>query len=375
LNVKSISSEKTKYVLPAYALNVSSTYLLQVSVRDPREADLKFVSIGILTVVVAPLPLVPVITPNRAVIQYRLGDAPIVLQALNSYDPNVQRRYSEPELQSLFEFSWQCLTVNSDYLSAQGGYLSNQELLNYWLVNDATTYSQFSPCTLNISLSSPSPLEVLVSSTNMTSVDNTSLMILTMRESPSSAALAKQSSVAIQINVIPAEAPMITIETLPSTVSNVNVQNRLILSGSVLTKSTCIASWSLLDNPTFHVADITASPSFVKQINPNVPTPVILVIKSNAFPSEVASYTLALSCGDSVSKIVVTTNGPPTGGIFTIVPTEGQELNTLFSLNANQWNDADLPLSYQFGYYPSSSKSHGVVICILYASIRKYCNF
>jgi hypothetical protein len=282
-----------------------------------------------MNVEVVSVPLVPVITPNRAVIQYRLGDDPVLLQALNSYDPNVQRRYSEAEFQSLFEFSWQCWTLNPDSLSVHGSYMSNQDLLNYRLSRNGTFDSLFSPCILNIS---SSLMQIFVSSSNISSVGSTTVVILIMTEKLPF--FARQSSVAAQINVIPSEAPLITIETT-TVVSNVNVQNKLILVGSILSKSTCNATWSLiLDNSSFQVADLTASRSFIKRINPNVPTTVTLVIKSNAFLSEVGSYTFALSCGDSSSKLMVTTNGSPTGGIFTIVPTEGQELNTLFFIDS-----------------------------------------
>jgi hypothetical protein len=249
--------------------------------------------------------------------------------------------------------------VKNDFISSQGGYVSNEKLLDVWLSSNSTSDMIFAPCTLNVSSYSNS-LQVMVSATKMTSVGSINVVILTMRDK--SSFITRQSSVAVQIILIPPQAPMVTMETSFSDVTKVNVQNKFILTGSIFTTSTCIASWSLLDNLLLQVSDIAASPSFIKTVNPNVRTAVTLVIKSNGFPSEDASYTFALSCDDSSARLLVTTNGPPTGGSFIIAPNDGQELSTLFVMSANQWNDADLPLSYQFGYYSSNSMRVEMVV-------------
>jgi len=53
----------------------------------------------------------------------------------------------------------------------------------------------------------------------------------------------------------------------------------------------------------------------------------------------------------------VTTNGPPTPGLFTVSPSTGIELSDSFLFAASQWSDQELPLSYVFGFHSPSDYS------------------
>lgn len=56
----------------------------------------------------------------------------------------------------------------------------------------------------------------------------------------------------------------------------------------------------------------------------------------------------------SVSILI---NGPPVTGVFSITPGTGEELKTKFTLSASRFLDPDLPLTYTFGFYPSSNST------------------
>ena len=50
------------------------------------------------------------------------------------------------------------------------------------------------------------------------------------------------------------------------------------------------------------------------------------------------------------ASMVVQVNRPPTPGLFAVTPASGLELETVYTMAASLWYDADLPLQYQFGY-------------------------
>jgi REJ domain len=56
----------------------------------------------------------------------------------------------------------------------------------------------------------------------------------------------------------------------------------------------------------------------------------------------------------SVASILVITNTPPVSGLFTVSPSSGLELLTVFSPIASLWYDDDLPMLYSFGFTATS---------------------
>ena len=80
-----------------------------------------------------------------------------------------------------------------------------------------------------------------------------------------------------------------------------------------------------------------------------VPRSFTLSIAANSLPPR-SSLIFFLGCfGANIASITIVTNGPPTPGNFFVVPMQGFEMSTPFSLIANDWADPDLPLSYEFG--------------------------
>jgi hypothetical protein len=165
------------------------------------------------------------------------------------------------------------------------------------------------------------------------------------------------SSTVLQIQVIAGNAPLITINTAASSVSKVNVKNRVSLSGTVRATTSCKASWSVGNSANIDLNAITVA-AYSKYVPSNVETTVNLVlIMSYGLPAVQTSYIFSLGCDSSTSSIVVSTNAAPIGGTFSVQPNEGEELNTMFAMTASEWMDIDLPLSFQFGYLTLSSSS------------------
>ena len=82
-----------------------------------------------------------------------------------------------------------------------------------------------------------------------------------------------------------------------------------------------------------------------------------MYLKSNVLvPGLIYTFTLLVSSnvvsdisGSNSISIIVTTNALPSPGAFIINPSLGVEFETNFTLHANNWNDDDLPLGYEFG--------------------------
>ena len=164
---------------------------------------------------------------------------------------------------------------------------------------------------------------------------------------------------------------------------------------------------------------MASDPSFDLQLNamtaidkrmpipadPTVPVSVFLSLRSGAISAE-SSLSFTLSCttvyhdggsgisegqrrmqsstieAQSYSSLVVQVNAPPSGtaAVFRMSPTNGTGFSTVFNWLANNFQDEDLPLTYQFGYNledvsGSSSRGDTILRSVRPASIQiKYSN-
>ena len=77
------------------------------------------------------------------------------------------------------------------------------------------------------------------------------------------------------------------------------------------------------------------------------------------------SLSLYLSSSSTViakTSVTVYRNTPPSPGTLSVTPvTAGIEMDTVFTIAAELWDDEDLPLSYKFTYQTSSSQAHTVL--------------
>ena len=185
---------------------------------------------------------------------------------------------------------------------------------------------------------------------NSTAFNTTSLIILTV----SAGVTGRNSSVSFKVQVIGAEAPLISFTTTASSVSNVNTANRLTLLASVQTLSSCSAMWSVNDSSIMIEMRSSAYALTPLSVFVSGSSSVNLVLSGNLLQAG-SNYVFSLTCGGSTGKIVVTTNNIPQSGVYMVSPSEGVELSTSFSFTTSQWVDSDLPLSYQFSFVSPTS--------------------
>lgn len=158
----------------------------------------------------------------------------------------------------------------------------------------------------------------------------------------------------IKLSVASISSPLVTITTSAISLTNINSRKQLLIQGTINTSIPCLASWFVSGNLKLQstLTKIALTDSVIR-IFPGILSPATLLLPTDVIP-ERSSLLLGLRCGVAFSTVLVTTNGAPAPGIFTISPRNGTELADSFSLLAMQWTDEDLPLSYQFGFYDSS---------------------
>ena len=60
--------------------------------------------------------------------------------------------------------------------------------------------------------------------------------------------------------------------------------------------------------------------------------------------------------GYSEASVIVETLSPPSPGNIVVSPASGKGVKTVFNIEAIDFNDEDIPLSYQFGYKKAKAK-------------------
>ena len=144
--------------------------------------------------------------------------------------------------------------------------------------------------------------------------------------SPTAAPTAWPTAVLIaDLTFAPTVAPSVVVlssalETL------VNPASKTVITGKISMSESCIAVWSV-DN--FINITRNALTSVFVNVEGNYPLYLLpllrdvnMVLAENSLVGG-ETYTFTLSCADVSSNITVTTNQPPTGGKFAVVPANG----------------------------------------------------
>ena len=90
------------------------------------------------------------------------------------------------------------------------------------------------------------------------------------------------------------------------------------------------------------------------------------------------SYTFHLSIINdeqvliSRSSLKLLRNEPPTAGTFTVLPTVGTELNTLFHFTAALWTDEEMPLMYEYLYLLENERTILIHQASAYGDVSSY---
>eukprot|EP00658_Telonema_sp_P-2_P078218 TRINITY_DN7271_c0_g1_i7.p1 TRINITY_DN7271_c0_g1~~TRINITY_DN7271_c0_g1_i7.p1 ORF type:complete len:1550 (-),score=321.43 TRINITY_DN7271_c0_g1_i7:263-4912(-) len=155
-------------------------------------------------------------------------------------------------------------------------------------------------------------------------------------------------STSVTIDILPAGPPKVVIQPLEKKKQNSN--EKLVILGGVESEfrdtPEMTYKWSILNEPDISLSD--ASNTGISSKN--------LVIKQGQLSPGV-TYNFQLVAEDGAGgpgrgSIQVDMNSPPTGGEFSIEPTEGIACVTEFTIRARNWVDVpeDFPLQYFFGF-------------------------
>mmetsp|Transcript_29297 Transcript_29297/g.49447 ORF Transcript_29297/g.49447 Transcript_29297/m.49447 type:complete len:2221 (+) Transcript_29297:134-6796(+) len=141
-------------------------------------------------------------------------------------------------------------------------------------------------------------------------------------------------------------APVVNVQY--SSASKINPTDSLKLLGTVEATVSNSARWVLNDPGTIVLTDI-AQTAIEKDLSAGTKS-FNLVVAANSLIGRELPYVFSLYADSTFSSIEVTINTPPSVGRIVIDPTTGVEMNTSFLVEASRWVDADMPLTYQFGY-------------------------
>ena len=166
------------------------------------------------------------------------------------------------------------------------------------------------------------------------------------------------SSASALVTVVVDSAPQITL----ASVSNVVLANKkLKLFASVTVGSGASTVWSMNGNST--ALGMKASTAVRGHISSGVST-VSLVIPANSLTPG-GQYVLTLTCtldaqpSTGFASVTVNVNPNPTPGFFSVTPSTGTFLSTVFRFSTTFWTTAasSYPLSYAFGFVDDSGNS------------------
>lgn len=209
-----------------------------------------------------------------------------------------------------------------------------------WFVSNP---DQLLACLLTITRNSSTPSVVQVLSSNSTSLGTTNKVTVVV------SAGQRRATASVDIQVISATAPMITILTDATAWKYVNIDQSLSISSAIQTSTACLATWRIQDWTLNTSTVLGPSASLPQLIGANQLSPISLFVAAHTLTGGVA-YTFTLSCNSSSLALTVMTNSPPQGGKLSASPSVGFALNSTFELHTFLWTDADLPMSYAFSF-------------------------
>ena len=323
--VSSLSINPFLFILPSYSLSKNNQYKISVFISSTIYGRVSSASV---TINVLSSSIVAIISGsmNKMV---NAGNS-IVLDASPSYDNDVS-----PSLRSSpshFIYSWSCMQI-----------LPIQPLCTVSLPDITSSYS---------------PLVSI--STDITALETTSILTLTIFQG------LRYATQHVQLYVTNNTSPILQITSAIG--NHINPGAKLNLMGSVFASSPVFALWSVND-PTIDL-HIAALSHIHNILSVNRPSMILLLPANLLIPF--SSYTFTLQCtlrgSNYSSSIIVSVNGPPSPGIFSVTPSVGTELQTMFYLTANNWIDSDHPITYSFGFLTPNN----IVLMIQGSSEKSY---
>ena len=319
LQLNSTSQNPALFKLPPFSLLSNGQYRLLHTVRSSRALHLRSTVEALL--VVQPGELVPLLTGGtRLTLQ---AGATATLDASRSFDEEVTGRTGQA---AGLSFDWSCVQTAPVYSAA-----CSLDLLSYD-PNDVPYFMQ-----QNLTVLAPRGAENSTSRVTVTVFDST-----------------RAASLSIEVVVVPDPAPVLDITSTPVALTRINAAKKLALAGRVeLAAGTaaCVASWvaedgALATPSTEGLAALALTPVQSPLLATGVHT-FDLLLPAGTLPPSSHSLEFKLSCGAATTSVLVSTNSNPNPGSFSVRPSHGIELSSVFTFQAAGWSDEDLPLSYQ----------------------------
>ena len=326
----SSSKDPSKLMLPAYSLQTGMLYDVSLSVT--MLSSLKS-SRTFAQVYVQPGSVVAVVTGGlERSLRFKSS---LLIDASSSYDEEVRDVVG---VDAGLSFSWSCMQISPSFSST---------------------------CDATLSVTAMSPTAISVSADRSVEfLATTNEFTITLWD----AAAVRSSSVYVVVRVVPSISAVVQVTSTSTTSAGVlNADEQLVLLGTVSLPSGMAGAlaWTV-DNEgdpqlsttaltplSYNFAASSAAASSDQMFS------VYLVVAAHKLsPGVVLSFTLSCVGTTAVdnsqqlssSSITITVNIPPQPGIFYLSPSDGTELQDPFVFIASQWQDADIPIKYQFGY-------------------------
>ena len=368
-SLKSISNDPRSFRLSPFSLSVGSVYSLTLTVSSTDSSQDSTTSSSSssssITVSVVQGNVVGLVSGSSE--KMLSLDGSLLIDASGSYDEDEQDGSKSKLL-----FSYSCVQLEPSY--------NPSCLLNLNLNTITNQNSKFSSSsTVTVSVTDPSSLSM---------VDSVHEVTVTVKQRTDN----RTCAVTVRVKVISPGSPRISIVSEGGL--RINPSDKLKLSGEVIvpSQSSGLVLWSV-DDESISLGDVSlsdiqkkflsssssSSPSSSSSSSSMTITRMSLVLPSNTLPQQ-STFTFTLKCflnsnsnqitnqirnqnqnSSSFSSITITTNSPPLPGVYEVSPSKGLMLNTTFVFVASQWEDQDIPLSYEFSYQSSSSSTSYLV--------------
>jgi hypothetical protein len=309
--LKTFSKTPSNLLLPPYTLQGPGRYIAVLEASDPRSG---LTSQAQVPFNLLPSPLVASLQPASQQL-VKVGKS-VIFSGAASFDPDAIAKGTNGMI-----FTWSCSRV-APTPSALCTELSFSDMSSLNNVRYQVT-----------------PLE--------TAVNGSFLISMVVMKGT------KNTTTSVSLKVIPGNAPLIKLVTDATTLLGINPQNRLLISAKISSNFSCFSIWKTTD---LSLQSKLAS-SVLVALSYNVPAKTPTIANLYLMPNVLlphSSYSFTLSCERTTATVVVTTNGPPVGGIFTVFPHTGIELTTAFEFSTSQWSDTALPITYLFGFISAS---------------------
>ena len=344
VTLSSTSKDPSKLLLAAYSLQKSTMYKMEVTVTALSQS-----ATTNMQVYVIPGDIIASLVGGTTDRNLRPSET-LQLDASKSYDEDIENTYGSS---AGLKFAWSCVQLQPSLSSDCSS------------IFDKTTFDKYKSS------------EVVQLKALSTAANTLGQVSLTVTDSTAS----RTSTVTFEVEVLSALSPTLGLISNVATNSKMNSGKSLQLIATVSVPATVEGSltWSAdgLSSEQLSSQALTAVTQTLSKSSVAQSITMYLVLPSNAL-SAGSTYSFTMSCTlespgiSASSSISVSVNGAPSPGTFVVTPRSQPELQDPFLFACNNWQDTDLPLSYVFSYYSSSSKSQIVMRSkseLTYASI------